>query len=221
MNTPQIRILVVDDHPIVRHGLLALLRYEPDFDILGDASDGESALAQIAALRPDVVLLDLRMPKLGGVEVMLRSREFAPHTRFLVLTTYDSDDDIARALAAGAKGYLLKDASADELVQAIRQVMQGYAALEPRVAARVLARLHDHPDDELSARELDVLQLMVRGDSNRAIAVTLYVSENTVKTHVSHIFAKLQVQSRAEAVAVALQRGLVPGTYHHHSVAER
>jgi DNA-binding NarL/FixJ family response regulator len=139
----------------------------------------------------------------------------------LVLTTYDSDDDIARALAAGAKGYLLKDASADELVQAIRQVMQGYAALEPRVAARVLARLHDHPDDELSAREIDVLQLMVRGDSNRAIAVTLHVSENTVKTHVSHIFAKLQVQSRAEAVSVALQRGLVAGTYHHHSVAER
>ncbi len=221
MNTPQIRILVVDDHPIVRHGLMALLRYEPDFDILGDASDGESALAQIAALRPDVVLLDLRMPKLGGVEVMLRCREFASHTRFLVLTTYDSDDDIARALAAGAKGYLLKDASADELVQGIRQVMQGYAALEPRVAARVLARLHDHPDDELSAREIDVLQLMVRGDSNRAIAVTLHVSENTVKTHVSHIFAKLQVQSRAEAVSVALQRGLVAGTYHHHSVAER
>jgi len=126
-----------------------------------------------------------------------------------VLTTYDSDDDIARALAAGAKGYLLKDATSHELMQAIREVMRGNAALEPSVAARVLARMHDTPADELSAREIDVLQRMVRGESNRAIAVALYVSENTVKTHVSHIFAKLAVQSRAEAVVVALRRGLV------------
>jgi DNA-binding NarL/FixJ family response regulator len=204
-----IRVLVVDDHPVVRHGLLALLRYEPEFEIAGDAADGEEAVAAVLEYKPDVVLLDLRLPRLSGVDVMLQARAKGSTSRFLVLTTYDSDDDIARALAAGAKGYLLKDATSHELMQAIREVMRGNAALEPSVAARVLARMHDSPADELSAREIDVLQRMVRGESNRAIAVTLHVSENTVKTHVSHIFAKLAVQSRAEAVVVALRRGLV------------
>jgi DNA-binding NarL/FixJ family response regulator len=204
-----IRVLVVDDHPVVRHGLLALLRYEPEFEIAGDAADGEEAVAAVLAHKPDVVLLDLRLPRLSGVDVMLQARAKGSTSRFLVLTTYDSDDDITRALAAGAKGYLLKDATSHELMQAIREVMRGNAALEPSVAARVLARMHDSPADELSAREIDVLQRMVRGESNRAIAVALHVSENTVKTHVSHIFAKLAVQSRAEAVVVALRRGLV------------
>jgi len=204
-----IRVLVVDDHPVVRHGLLALLRYEPEFEIAGDAADGEEAVAAVLEYKPDVVLLDLRLPRLSGVEVMIQARAKGSMSRFLVLTTYDSDDDITRALAAGAKGYLLKDATSHELMQAIREVMRGNAALEPSVAARVLARMHDSPADELSTRELDVLQRMVRGESNRAIAVALHVSENTVKTHVSHIFAKLVVQSRAEAVVVALRRGLV------------
>lgn len=204
-----IRVLVVDDHPVVRHGLLALLRYEPEFEIAGDAADGEEAVAAVLEHKPDVVLLDLRLPRLSGVDVMLQARAKGATSRFLVLTTYDSDDDITRALAAGAKGYLLKDATSHELMQAIREVMRGNAALEPSVAARVLARMHDSPADELSAREIDVLQRMVRGESNRAIAVALHVSENTVKTHVSHIFAKLAVQSRAEAVVVALRRGLV------------
>lgn len=204
-----IRVLVVDDHPVVRHGLLALLRYEPEFEIAGDAADGEEAVAAVLEHKPDVVLLDLRLPRLSGVDVMLQARAKGSTSRFLVLTTYDSDDDITRALAAGAKGYLLKDATSHELMQAIREVMRGNAALEPSVAARVLARMHDSPADELSAREIDVLQRMVRGESNRAIAVALHVSENTVKTHVSHIFAKLAVQSRAEAVVVALRRGLV------------
>ncbi|MFN5061044.1 MAG: response regulator [Chloroflexota bacterium] len=204
-----IRVLVVDDHPVVRHGLLALLRYEPEFEIAGDAADGEEAVAAVLEHKPDVVLLDLRLPRLSGVEVMLQARAKGSTSRFLVLTTYDSDDDITRALAAGAKGYLLKDATSHELMQAIREVMRGNAALEPSVAARVLARMHDSPADELSVREIDVLQRMVRGESNRAIAVALHVSENTVKTHVSHIFSKLAVQSRAEAVVVALRRGLV------------
>jgi DNA-binding NarL/FixJ family response regulator len=207
-----IRVLVVDDHPVVRHGLLALLRYEPEFEIAGDAADGEEAVAAVLEYKPDVVLLDLRLPRMSGVDVMLQARAKGSTSRFLVLTTYDSDDDITRALAAGAKGYLLKDATSHELIQAIREVMRGNAALEPSVAARVLARMHDSPADELSAREIDVLQRMVRGESNRAIAVALHVSENTVKTHVSHIFAKLVVQSRAEAVVVALRRGLV--THH-------
>jgi DNA-binding NarL/FixJ family response regulator len=204
-----IRVLVVDDHPVVRHGLLALLRYEPEFEIAGDAADGEEAVAAVLEHKPDVVLLDLRLPRLSGVDVMIQARAKGSTSRFLVLTTYDSDDDITRALAAGAKGYLLKDATSHELMQAIREVVRGNAALEPSVAARVLARMHESPADELSAREIDVLQRMVRGESNRAIAVTLHVSENTVKTHVSHIFAKLAVQSRAEAVVVALRRGLV------------
>lgn len=204
-----IRVLVVDDHPVVRHGLLALLRYEPEFEIAGDAADGEEAVAAVLEYKPDVVLLDLRLPRLSGVDVMIQARAKGATSRFLVLTTYDSDDDISRALAAGAKGYLLKDATSHELMQAIREVMRGNAALEPSVAARVLARMNDAPADELSAREIDVLQRMVRGESNRAIALALHVSENTVKTHVSHIFAKLVVQSRAEAVVVALRRGLV------------
>ena len=209
MSTPPIRVLVVDDHPVVRHGLLALLKYEPGMEAVGDAADGATAIDSIMALSPDVVLLDLRLPSSNGVEVMMRCRERGSPARFLVLTTYDSDEDIARALAAGAKGYMLKDVSSFELMQAIRAVMRGSAALEPRVAARVIARLNEASPDDLSLRELDVLTLLVRGDANRAIAHALHVSENTVKTHVSHIFAKLQVQSRAEAVAVALQRGIV------------
>lgn len=209
MDMPPIRVLVVDDHPVVRHGLLSLLRYEPGFEIAGDAADGEAAVAAVLAQNPDVVLLDLRLPRLNGVEVMLHAREQGSKSRFLVLTTYDSDHDIQRALAAGAKGYLLKDVSPEELIQAIRGVMHGKPALEPSVAARMMAKLGDTQADELSVREIEVLQYMVRGDSNRAIALALYVSENTIKTHISHIFAKLGCQSRAEAVAVALQRGLV------------
>lgn len=210
MTTPSIRVFVVDDHPVVRHGLLALLKYEPGMEVAGDAADGQSAIDGILAAAPDVVLLDLRLPVCNGVDVMQRCRQQGSSARFLVLTTYDSDEDIARALAAGAKGYLLKDVSSFELMQAIRAVMRGNAALEPSVAARVIARQHEHAADELSGREREVLTLMVRGDGNRAIALALNVTENTVKTHVSHIFAKLLVQSRAEAVAVALQRGIVP-----------
>lgn len=212
MEAPPIRVLVVDDHPVVRHGLLSLLRYEPGFVIAGDAADGEAAVAAVLAYDPDVVLLDLRLPRLNGVEVMLQARANGSKARFLVLTTYDSDNDIQRALAAGAKGYLLKDVSPDELIQAIRGVMHGKAALEPSVAARVLARSYDNHADELSTREIEVLHYLVRGDGNRAIALALHVSENTIKTHISHIFAKLDCQSRAEAVAIALQRGLVSYT---------
>ena len=209
MSVEHIRVLVVDDHPVVRHGLLALLKYEPGMLIAGDAADGEAAIEAVMQIQPDVVLLDLRLPRCNGVEVMLRCRQLGSSAKFIVLTTYDSDEDITRALAAGAKGYMLKDVTSFELMQAIRAVMRGNAALEPSVAARVLARMHDNGADDLSLRELDVLTQMVRGDANRAIAVALNVSENTIKTHVSHIFAKLQVQSRAEAVAVALQRGIV------------
>ncbi|MFL5805856.1 MAG: response regulator [Roseiflexaceae bacterium] len=208
---PKIRVLVVDDHPVVRQGLIAILRYEPDIEVVGDAADGEQAVRLILELRPDVVLLDLRLPKLDGVEVMRQVRAQTPQMRFLVLTTYDTDEYIVPALAAGARGYLLKDALPDELARAVRATMQGGASLEPEVAARLLERMAEgERGDDLSERELDVLRLLVAGASNKAVAAQLNLSENTIKTHISRIFAKLSVQSRAEAVAVALQRGLVP-----------
>jgi len=206
-----IRVLVVDDHPVVRQGLSAMLRWEPDLEIVGEAADGQEAVRLILEQRPDVVLLDLRLPGLSGVEVMRQVRAQAPAVRFLVLTTYDTDMYIAPALAAGARGYLLKDATPDELMNGVRAVMQGHAALEPAVAARMLERMSgSEAGGELSERELEVLRLLVDGASNKGIAQRLSLSENTVKAHLSHIFNKLGVQSRAEAVAVALQRGLVP-----------
>jgi DNA-binding NarL/FixJ family response regulator len=206
-----IRVLVVDDHPVVRHGLTAILRWEPDLEIVGEAADGEAALRLILEQRPDVVLLDLRLPRLSGVEVMRQARAQAPEVRFLVLTTYDTDSDIGPALAAGAQGYLLKDTSPDELARGVRALMAGGAALEPAVAARLLERLgeSDH-NGGLSDREREVLGLLVDGASNKGIAHQLSLSENTVKAHISHIFDKLGVQSRAEAVAAALQRGILP-----------
>jgi DNA-binding NarL/FixJ family response regulator len=206
-----IRVLVVDDHPVVRHGLIAILRYEPGIEVVGDAADGEEAVRLILERRPDVVLLDLRLPKLSGIEVMKSVRPQAPEVRFLVLTTYDTDEYIGPALAAGAQGYLLKDALPDELARGVQAVVQGRAALEPGVAARLLERIAEgERGDELSVRELEVLRLLVEGAGNKAIASRLGLSENTIKTHISRIFAKLGVQSRTEAVTVALQRGLVP-----------
>lgn len=207
-----IRVLVVDDHPVVRHGLVSMLSYEPDIEVLGDAADGAEAVQRILELRPDVVLLDLRMPKLSGVEVMQQVRAHGLAVRFLVLTTYDTDEYIAPALSAGAQGYLLKDSPPEDLARAVRMLMQGRAALEPAVAARMLARISDNPADDLSGRELDVLRLLARGASNKEIAADLVLSENTIKTHLSRIFDKLDARSRTEAVTIALQRGLVsPG----------
>ncbi len=205
-----IRLVVVDDHPVVRHGLVAMLRYERDMQVVGEAGDGIEAVNRILELLPDVVLLDLNLPKMSGIQVMRQVRTQRPQMRFLVLTTYDTDEYIGPALEAGAQGYLLKDATPDELTRAVRSLAAGGAALEEGVAARVLESIAEPGGDELTARELEVLRLLAAGASNKAIAAQLYLSENTIKTHLSHIFGKLQVQSRAEAVAVALQRGLVP-----------
>ena len=206
-----IRVLVVDDHPVVRHGLVSILRWEQDIELVGEAADGLEAVRLILEHRPDVVLLDLRLPHLSGIEVMRQTHAQAPTVRFLVLTTYDTDSYIAPALAVGAQGYLLKDATPAELARAVRSLMQGGAALEPGVAARILERMSEaETGDELSARELEVLRLLVDGASNKVVAARLHLSENTIKTYISRIFDKLNVQSRAEAVAAALQRGIVP-----------
>ncbi len=204
-----IRVLVVDDHSVVRHGLVAMLQWESDIEVVGEAADGERAVELISELEPDVVLLDLRMPKLSGVEVMGKTHQRYPAVRFLVLTTYDSDEYISPALAAGAQGYLLKDVLPEDLVEAVRAIRRGGAALEPGVAARVLERMQQTESDSLSNREREVLRLLVAGASNKQIAARLALSENTIKTHLSNIFSKLDVQSRAEAVAVALQRKLL------------
>jgi DNA-binding NarL/FixJ family response regulator len=205
-----ISVLVVDDHPVVRHGLVAMLRYAPDLEVLGEAADGATALRLLGELRPDVVLLDLRLPQLSGVEVMQQAKSLGLVTRFLVLTTYDTDEYIGPALAAGAQGYLLKDSPPEDLLRAIRSLMLGHAALEPAVAARLLARVASGPaTDELSTRELEVLRLLVSGASNKELAARLELSEHTIKSHLSHIFEKLGVKSRTEAATVALQRGLV------------
>ena len=206
-----IRVLVVDDHPVVRQGLMAILRYKQDIQLVGEAADGQEAVQLILERQPDVVLLDLRLPKLSGIEVMRQAHLQAPRVKFLVLTTYDTDAYIGPALAAGAHGYLLKDAMPNELMQAIRSLVGGGAALEASVAARLLERVAERTSgDQLSARELDVLRLLVEGASNKSIAAKLTLSENTVRSHISHILQKLEVQSRGEAVAVALRQGLVP-----------
>ena len=204
-----IRVFVVDDHPVVRHGITSMLRWEKGLEVVGDAEDGLEAIQGILDAEPDVVLLDLRLPTLSGIEVMQRVRSQKPNVRFLVLTTYDTDQYIGLALAAGAKGYLLKDATPDELSRGIHSLMQGGAALEPSVAARLLRMNDQDSHEELSQREIAVLELLVNGASNKAIAAHLTLSENTIKTHISRIFAKLGVQSRTEAASVALQRGLV------------
>lgn len=206
-----IRLVVVDDHPVVRHGLVSMLHYEKDMQVVGEAGDGAEAVRVILEHAPDVVLLDLRLPQLSGIQVMKHVRASNTTTRFLVLTTYDADEYIVPALSAGAQGYLLKDTTPDELTRAIRSLAAGGSPLEPAVAAKLLTSMNaSQNDDELSAREMDVLKLLVAGASNKMIAAQLNLSENTIKSHLSHIFGKLQVQSRAEAVAVALQRGIVP-----------
>lgn len=205
-----IRLVVVDDHPVVRHGLVSMLHYETDMEVVGEAGDGAEAVRVILEQHPDVVLLDLRLPQRSGIEVMKQVRAQQTETRFLVLTTYDADEYIVPALSAGAQGYLLKDTTPEELTRAIRSLAAGGSPLEPGVAAKLLESMTDKDDDEVSAREMDVLKLLVAGASNKAIAAQLNLSENTVKSHLSHIFGKLNVQSRAEAVAVALQRGIVP-----------
>jgi DNA-binding NarL/FixJ family response regulator len=207
-----IRVLVVDDHPVVRDGLRGMLDSQPDLEVIGEAANGQQALTAVAHQPPDVVLMDLRMPELDGVEATRQIGAHHPTVRVLVLTTYDDDADIIRAVEAGATGYLLKDTPRHELFDAVRAAARGETVLTPAVAAKLMRQLREGADDQLTDRELDVLRLVAKGLTNRAIATELHVSEATVKTHLVHTFTKLDVDDRTAAVMAALQRGLLHPT---------
>ena len=207
-----IGLLIVDDHPVVRDGLRGMFAGDPDFAVLGEAGTGIEAVTMAAAVRPDVVLMDLRMPLMNGVEAIGTLRERGITARVLVLTTYDTDSDVLPAIEAGATGYLLKDAPRDELFRAVRAAARGEAVLAPSVAARLIGHLRGPAKEPLSQRELEVLRLVAHGTTNREAAAKLFISEATVKTHLLHVYAKLGVNDRAAAVAAAFERGLLtPG----------
>lgn len=206
-----IRVLIVDDHPIVRTGLGGLVDAAPDLQVVGTAATGEDAVAAVEAAPPDVVLMDLRMPGMDGDEATGRILAVAPEVRVVILTTYETDDAILRAIGAGASGYLLKAAPEQELLAGIRAVAAGEVALAPSVA-RVLVRQASHPPPPapvLTPREREVLSLVAAGLSNRAIGSRLHVGEATVKTHLLHVFAKLEVDDRTRAVTRAMELGLL------------
>jgi DNA-binding NarL/FixJ family response regulator len=204
-----IGVLIVDDHPVVRDGLRGMLAADPGFTVVGEAATGAEAVTVAAALRPDVVLMDLRMPVLDGVSAIAALREQGVEARVLVLTTYDTDRDVVPAIEAGATGYLLKDAPREELFRAIRAAFRGEAVLSPSVATRLMGQLRTPAQEALSQRELEVLRLIAQGTTNREAAAQLFISEATVKTHLLHIYAKLGVKDRAAAVAEAFSRGLL------------
>ena len=203
-----IRVLIVDDHPVVRAGLEGMLSSQADLEIVGQAADGASAIDLCQELQPAVVLMDLRMAGMDGVAAISAIKARLPDIQILVLTTYDSDADILRAVEAGATGYLLKDAPREQLFQAIRAAARGEAALAPTVAARLMSRMRAPAEEALSAREIEVLTLIARGASNRQAGHELHISEATVKTHLIHIFDKLGVSDRTSAVTTALERGI-------------
>jgi DNA-binding NarL/FixJ family response regulator len=208
----RIRLLIVDDHPIVRDGLRAVFESEAAFEVVGQAADGVEAVDRAGALGVDVVLMDLRMPRMGGVEAIRRLRETAPDIRVLVLTTFDSDTDVLPAVEAGATGYLLKDAPRDELLRAVHAAYLGQAVLAPSVAQKLLGRVRTPaaPIEQLTDRELKVLTLVASGTTNREAAKQLFISEATVKTHLARASAKLGVSGRTALVARAMQLGALP-----------
>ena len=209
----EIRVLIADDHAVVRQGLRTFLELQEDIEVVGDAADGEAALAGVQRHEPDVVLMDLVMPNLGGVEAIRRLRELRPETRVLVLTSFLDDEKLFPAVRAGAAGYLLKDIEPAELVRAIRTVADGEALLHPAVAARLMEEFSDTErpvaEEALTAREREVLLLIARGLPNKQIALELGIAEKTVKTHVSSILSKLGLTDRTQAALYAVRAGLI------------
>lgn len=201
-----IRVLVVEDHQIVRQGLVALLSVADDVEVVGQASDGVEAIKEFEARQPDITLMDLRLPKLSGVEAIQRVRLRYPNARFIVLTTYDGDEDIYRALQAGARAYLLKGMSVDVLLSTIKSVHAGKSIIPPAIAQKLAERMATEP---LTQREQEVLEQIVKGKSNKEIGAELGVSEATVKTHINNLLGKLGVEDRTQAATAAIQRGLV------------
>ena len=207
-----IRILLADDHPVVRDGLAAILGTQPDFAIVGQASTGAEAVQLAAQLHPDVILLDLEMPGMDGVEALRRIRAARAEAQVIVFTAFDADERILGAVQAGAKGYLLKGAPRDELFKAVRVVGEGGSLLQPVVASKLLQHISSRDQiivETLTDREMEVLQWLAQGKSNKEIAAALVISERTVKFHVSSILGKLGASNRTEAVTIAAQRGLV------------
>jgi DNA-binding NarL/FixJ family response regulator len=204
-----ITLLIVDDHPVVRDGLRGMFAGTGEFEVVGEAADGTEALTLADRLRPDVVLMDLRMPGMDGVRAINALRERGLPSRVLVLTTYDTDSDVLPAIEAGATGYLLKDAPREELFRAVRAAARGEAVLSPSVATRLIGQMRAPAQEPLSQRELEVLGLIAGGRTNREAAAHLFISEATVKTHLLHIYGKLGVKDRAAAVATAYERGLL------------
>jgi DNA-binding NarL/FixJ family response regulator len=203
-------VLLVDDHPVVREGLRGMIDAEADLTVVGEARSGTEAVAMAESLRPDVILMDLRMPGVDGVTATERILAALPHTRIVVVTTYESDTDILRAVEAGAAGYLLKDAPRADVANAIRVAARGETVLAPSVAARLVIQVRRPQRDSLSGREVEVLQLVARGMTNADIGRQLFISEATVKTHLLRAFGKLGVSDRTAAVTTAIERGEIP-----------
>jgi DNA-binding NarL/FixJ family response regulator len=204
-----VRVLLADDHPVVRNGIKGMLAPDPGLEVVGEASNGTEAVALARRLRPDVVLMDLRMPELDGATATAEIRAERPDTQVLVLTTYDTDADIVRAIDAGAIGYLLKHVPHEELTRAVRAAARGESVLAPAVAQRIMSRVRGPGSDALTAREIEVLELAARGLSNSGIAAELFVSATTVKAHLTHIYRKLGVGDRTAAVTTALERQII------------
>jgi len=205
----RIKILITDDHPVVRSGIRGMLETEPDFDVIAEAKNGREALELVQKFNPDVVLMDLRMPEMEGVEAITNIKESHPNIHILVLTTFDTDADIVRAVEAGATGYMLKDAPREELFRAVRATARGEAALAPTVASRLMGKMRSSGEEALSPREIDVLMLVARGASNQDVAEKLHISKATVKSHLLQIYIKLGVSDRTAAATTAIERGII------------
>jgi DNA-binding NarL/FixJ family response regulator len=207
VKTESIRVLIVEDHNVVRQGLVALLNVVEGLKVVGEAADGVEAITQFRKHQPDITLIDLRLPRMSGVDAIERIRMETPQARFIVLTTYDGDEDIYRALKAGARAYLLKGMTSEDLITTIRAVHAGKSHIPPAIAERLAERMGAQ---DLTPREFDVLEQIVYGKSNREIAAELEVSEATVKTHINSLLSKLGVTDRTQAATAAIQRGIVP-----------